>query len=83
MIALDTDVISRVMRGRPGSLVDRLAGIPPSEQSTTAITMGEIAYGPPRSGVRSSTTGPWRCVTGNVRHFRRVPGLVVEDWLSD
>jgi hypothetical protein len=21
-------------------------------------------------------------VTGNVRHFRRVPGLVIEDWLA-
>jgi tRNA(fMet)-specific endonuclease VapC len=112
-------------------LVRRLAQVPPSEQFTTAITMGELLYGAARREskrlneqvrdlIRGALTvlpfdeaaaavyGPLRVrlesdgqrldepdmriasialcreltlVTGNVRHFARVPGLVVENWL--
>lgn len=46
MIVLDTDVVSDLMRPQPSpSLVARLADIPASEQGTTAVTIGELAYG--------------------------------------
>jgi predicted nucleic acid-binding protein len=46
MIVLDTDVVSDLMRSRPTpTLVPRLGGVPSSEQATTAVTVGELAYG--------------------------------------
>jgi tRNA(fMet)-specific endonuclease VapC len=131
MIVLDTDVISNLMRPRPApALVARLAEVPAHEQSTTAITLGELAYGAERvtrpelyqramrllgdatvlpfDRAAAELYGHIRCelerggarladpdlriaatalaheatlVTGNTRHFERVPGLVVQDWL--
>lgn len=131
MITLDTDVISELLRPRPSpSLVERLAAVTPREQSTTAISIGELAYRTEKArrpelfdriinllrGVRvfpfdvpaAAQYGGLRAeleragtplpdpdlriasialandlllVTGNVRHFARVPGLVVENWI--
>jgi predicted nucleic acid-binding protein len=131
MIILDTDVVSDLMRPRPSSrLIERLAEIDASEQATTAITIGELAYGAQHadrhelyeravrllSGTRvlpfdrdaaerygsirseleregrrlpdpdlriAATALAHRAVliTGNLRHFERVPGLDCEDWL--
>ena len=131
MIVLDTDVVSDLMRRRPSAqLVERLAAIDASEQATTAITIGELAYGAQHaerpelyeravrllSGVRvlpfdrdaATSYGSIRhelerdgrrlpdpdlriaatalvheavLITGNTRHFERVPGLSCEDWL--
>jgi tRNA(fMet)-specific endonuclease VapC len=105
--------------------------IPPADQATTAITMGELLYGAAKKGSSELTErvhdllagaltilafddraagvyGPLRAeleargrplaepdlriacialaqdatlVTGNVKHFSRVPNLRVEDWL--
>ncbi len=113
-------------------LVRRLARVPPAEQFTTAITMGELLYGGARRESKqldekvrdlihgaltvlpfdeaaAAVYGPLRArlesdgqpldepdlriaaialsrdlilVTGNVRHFARVPGLGVENWLA-
>lgn len=113
-------------------LIRRLAQVPPSEQFTTAITMGELLYGAARRDsaklnrqvrdlIRGALTvlpfdepaaevyGTLRArleaegrridepdmriasialsrdlilVTGNVRHFARVPDLTVENWLA-
>jgi tRNA(fMet)-specific endonuclease VapC len=47
----DTDVLSATMRREPDlALVRRLAQLPPSEQFTTAITLGELLYGAERRG---------------------------------
>jgi predicted nucleic acid-binding protein len=131
VIVLDTDVISDLMRPRPSArLVERLAAIDVSEQATTAITIGELAYGARHaerpelyeravrllSGTRvlpfdrdaATSYGSIRhelerdgrrlpdpdlriaatalvhravLITGNTRHFERVPGLSCEDWL--
>jgi len=131
MIVLDTDIVSDLMRPRPSArLVQRLAEIDASEQATTAVTIGELAYGADRAnrpelyeramqllsdarvlpfdkhaaelygGIRgdleragkrlpdpdlriAATTLAHRAtlVTGNIRHFARVPGLDCEDWL--
>ena len=131
MIVLDTDVVSELMRPRPSAgLVTRLERLAPAEQATTAITLGEIAYGARRAdrpslydraigllgGVRIldfDRAAAERCgeiraaleragvrladpdlriaaiavasdgllVTGNLRHFARVPGLRAEDWI--
>lgn len=129
----DTDVISATIRPTPPMhLVRRLAMLPPEQQFTTAITVGELLYGAFRVGrealtarveevVRSAQTVlPFDAaaarvfarmkadlerigtplaepdlriaaiavhhdlvmVTRNVRHFGRVPGLVVENWIE-
>jgi tRNA(fMet)-specific endonuclease VapC len=131
LIVLDTDVVSNLMRPRPSAqLVRRLAEIDASEQATTAITIGELAYGAQHAarpelyeravgllsgvcvlpfdrdvaerygGIRHELEREGRrlpdpdlriaatalvhgavLVTGNLRHFERVPGLGCEDWL--
>lgn len=133
MYCFDTDVLSATMRRQPSlPLIRRLAQIPPPEQFTTAITMGELLYGAARrdsEGLRrqvreliqgaltvlpfdelaAEVYGSLRAkleaegrrldepdmriasialsrdltlVTGNVRHFDRVPDLSVENWLD-
>jgi tRNA(fMet)-specific endonuclease VapC len=131
MIVLDTDVIGDLMRPRPTpTLVARLGGVPSSEQATTAVTVGELAYGAhlvdrpdlferamgllagtrvlafdadaaQRYGrIRSELERQGKrlddpdlriaatvlahdatLITGNTRHFQRVPGLRHENWL--
>jgi len=131
MIVLDTDVVSELLRPRPSpALIERLRAVPPREQSTTAVTIGELAYGAAKVGraelfrramtllagtavhpfdhVAGERYGEVRAeleragtrladpdlriaaivltrhsvlVTGNLRHFDRVPGLTAEDWI--
>ena len=88
MIVFDTDVLSELMRARPSPvLLAKLEGTPVGEQATTSITLGEIAYGALRLAdpdlriAAIVTAHQATLVTGNVRHFTRVPGLVAEDWL--
>ncbi len=134
MYCFDTDILSATIRRNPPlHLIRRLARVPPEEQSTTTINLGELLYGAAkrdserltrqvRDVVTSATAilpfdaeaaevyGPLRArleregrrldepdlriasialargltvVTGNVRHFERVPGLVVENWLIE
>jgi len=46
MYCFDTDVLSATMRRDPPlGLIRKLALVPPAEQFTTAITLGEIIYG--------------------------------------
>jgi len=129
----DTDVLSATIRRDPSlPLIRRLAQVPPTDQFTTAITMGELLYGAARRDskrlneqvrdlLRGALTilpfdetaaavyGPLRAslesagrplaepdlriasialsrdltvVTGNIRHFARIPDLTVENWLS-
>jgi len=130
----DTDVLSAVLKRDPSlSLIRRLARVPPEQQFTTAINLGELLYGAARSGnprlverirdlvplaqrvlpfdqAAAEVYGPLRAqleaegrrlgepdlriasiaisrtlilVTGNVRHFARIPGLRVENWLRE
>lgn len=134
MYCFDTDVLSAVLRRDPPlHLIRRLAQVPPEDQSTTAVTFGELLYGAAKRGTpelvqrirdlilraaavlpfdasAAEVYGPLRArlesegrrldepdlriasialsrgltlVTGNVRHFSRVPDLRVENWLSD
>lgn len=133
MYCLDTDVLSAVVkRDPPLHLIRRLARTAPTEQCTTAITLGEMLYGVARraspaltarvheliasagpilpfdeaaareyGALRSSLEADGRrlaepdmriasivlardatLVTANVRHFARVPGLRIENWLD-
>jgi tRNA(fMet)-specific endonuclease VapC len=132
MIVLDTDVVSNLMRARPSlSLIQRLGRVPSHEQSTTAVTIGELSYGAERvqrpelyrramellaaarilpfdehaaerygslraglerDGMRladpdlriaaTALVHEAVLVTGNTRHFARVEGLVVHNWLK-
>ncbi|MGO8685740.1 MAG: type II toxin-antitoxin system VapC family toxin [Candidatus Dormibacteria bacterium] len=46
MIVLDTDAISGLMRPRPdAALVGLIGELAADEQATTAVTLGELAYG--------------------------------------
>lgn len=133
MYCFDTDALSATIRREPSlALIRRVAQVPPSQQFTTAITMGELLYGAARRNSRKLTEqvrdlisgaitvlpfdesaadiyGPLRAqlesdgqplaepdlriasialshdltlVTANVRHFARIPGLTVENWLE-
>ena len=133
MFLFDTDTLSQVLTPNPSShLLSRLAEIPPEQQFTTAITVGEMVYGAhkgprqdhhlsqleeklwpnvhilPFDRAAGEAYGRLRAelerdgtpigeadtriaaialahnfivVTGNVRHFARVPGLRVENWI--
>ena len=132
MYCFDTDVLSAPMRREPSlPLIRRLAQLPPTEQFTTAITLGELLYGAERRDsarlcervreiVQGSVAvlpfdeaaateyGTLRArleakgqrldepdmriasialsrdlvlVSGNERHFSRVPELKLENWL--
>lgn len=134
MYLLDTDILSNLLRRAPSpGLIARIAAIPPEQQFTSSITLGELVYGARRLGDRAAhllkriedtllpnlpvlpfdaaaarrygevraelerrgtPTGDadlriasialargLTIVTGNVRHFERVPGLTVENWL--
>jgi tRNA(fMet)-specific endonuclease VapC len=51
MYCFDTDVLSAtVRRDPPMHLIRRLARTPPSDQCTTAITLGELVYGVQKRG---------------------------------
>ena len=131
---LDTDTLSELMRRAPSPLLlRRLAAVPPDEQATSSISLGELLYGARRVPDRSAELlarieqtvtanlpvlpfdaeaaaeyGALRAqlegqgapignadmqiasialardlvvVTGNVRHFERVPSLTVANWL--
>jgi len=135
MYLLDTDILSNLLRRSPSpALITRLAKVPPEQQVTSSITLGELVYGAyrleDRAGVllqRLDETllpnlpvipfdasaarryGETRAelerlgtpigdadlriasialdrdltvVTENVRHFEKVPGLPVENWLE-
>jgi tRNA(fMet)-specific endonuclease VapC len=133
MYCFDTDVLSATIRRDPSlPLIRRLAQVPPSEQFTTAITMGELLYGAARRDSKrlnqqvrdliqgaltilpfdesaAEVYGPLRAqlesdgeplaepdlriasialsrdlivITGNTRHFARVPDLSIENWLN-
>ncbi len=135
MYLLDTDILSNLMkRIPPSALVTRVARVPPEDQFTSSITLGELVYGAHRLRERTATLleriedtllpnlpvlpfdtaaarryGELRAgleqrgtpigdadmriaaialarglkvVTSNERHFRRVPGLEVENWLD-
>jgi tRNA(fMet)-specific endonuclease VapC len=131
VIILDTDVLSELMRPQPQvALVERLEQVPPDEQCTTAVTIGELAYGAirvdrpelfdramqllgdtvvlpfdreagerygrirsdlERNGTRlpdpdlriaaTALVHDGTLITGNTKHFARIPGLQLEDWL--
>ncbi len=134
MFCFDTDILSAVMRRDPPlHLIRRLAEVPPREQFTTAITVGEMLYGAAKRGdpqleqrvhdliLRAQAVLPFdepaaevygslratleregrplaepdlriaatalsrdlTLISGNVRHFARVPGLRLENWLED
>ena len=133
MFLFDTDTLSHVVKPNPSSnLLARLVAVPPEQQFTTAITVGEMVYGACRSSRRDhllcqlgqrvwpnvqilpfdraageeygklrselervgtpigeadtriaaiALTHKLTVVTGNVRHFSRVSGLLVENWI--
>jgi predicted nucleic acid-binding protein len=135
MYLLDTDILSNLVKRVPSTaLIVKLASVPPEQQFTSSITLGELVYGahrlqagaglllerldrtlPPNLPVlpfdvaaarrygevraelehRGTPLGDANLrigaialargltvVTGNVRHFQRIPRLTVENWLE-
>jgi len=135
MYLLDTDILSNLVKRVPSTaLIAKLASVPPEQQFTSSITLGELVYGahrlqagaglllerldrtlPPNLPVlpfdfaaarrygevraelehRGTPLGDadlrigaialargLTVVTGNVRHFQRIPRLTVENWLE-
>lgn len=65
MYCFDTDVLSAVLRRDPPlKLVRRLARVPPEEQFTTAITLGELLYGAAKRGSPSLAHRVRELITG-------------------
>jgi len=51
VFCFDTDILSAVMRRDPPlHLIRRLAEVPPRQQFTTAVTVGEMLYGAAKRG---------------------------------
>lgn len=135
MYLLDTDILSNLMkRSPPSTLVAKVAQVPPEQQFTSSITLGELVYGAHRLRERTATfmqkiedallpnlpvlsfdaaaarrygelraelerrgvpigdadmriaaialSHDLKVVTGNERHFQRVPELEIENWLE-
>ena len=135
MCLLGTDILSKLLKRTPSTVLNaRLASVPPEHQFTSSITLGELLYGahwlreyapllldrldrtvPPNlpvlpfDGAAARRYGEVRAelehrgkpladavlrigaialvlgltvVTGNVRHFQRIPNLVIENWLE-
>ena len=135
MYLLDTDILSNLIRRVPSAaLITKLASVPPEQQFTSSITLGELVYGAYRVPARTVSLleqleqhllpnlrvlpfdsqaarryGEVRAeleqggtplgdadlrigaialsrrlvvVTGNARHFQRIPGLDAENWLE-
>jgi tRNA(fMet)-specific endonuclease VapC len=130
----DTDTLSNPLKRDPSlALLRRLAAVPPEDQFTTTITVGEMVYGAYKSprrddllrrfdlevwpnlrilpfdmdaamiygrlrreleekGIRLAepdlrigsiaVARGLTLITGNVRHFSRISGLTVENWLE-
>jgi tRNA(fMet)-specific endonuclease VapC len=135
MYLLDTDILSNLLKRAPSTaLIAKLAAVPPEQQFTSSITLGELIFGAYRLGPQASVLldrieatllpnlpvlpfdlpaarqyGEVRAdlerqgtpigdadlriaavarvhgltvITGNIRHFQRVPGLPVENWME-
>lgn len=135
MYLMDTDVLSNLLKPVPSTvLVAKMASVPPDQQFTSSITLGELIYGAhllrergrslrlrleeiltphprvlPFDGLAARRYGELRAaleqrglpigdsdlriaavalvnnltvITRNVRHFERVPGLAVENWID-
>jgi predicted nucleic acid-binding protein len=136
MYLFDTDILSNLLRRMPSTtLIAKLASVPPEQQFTSSITLGELVYGAYKLGTRGAAllerlektllpnlpilpfdataarrygevradleqrglpigdadlriatialVRDFTVVTGNLRHFQRVPGLRVENWLEE
>ncbi len=133
MYLFDTDTISHLLiKNPPSGLIKKVAAVPPDQQFTSTITVGEMIYGAYRSTrpdfflekldrlvwpnitilpfdeAAARAYGQLRArleragtpvsepdlriasvalirqltlVTGNTRHFSRIPGLSIENWL--
>src|SRR3984893_4278661 len=56
MYLLDTDMLSNLMRPTPPTtLIAKLASVPPEEQYTSSITLGELMYGAYRRADRTTS----------------------------
>lgn len=51
MYLLDTDILSNLLKRTPSTvLISKLALVPPEQQFTSSITLGELTYGARRLG---------------------------------
>lgn len=136
MYLLDSDILINLIRRAPSTmLIAKLASVPPEQQFTSSITLGELVYGAYKLQTRTdellqqleesllpnlpvlpfdsaaarhygevraelerhgmglgdadlrigciALARGFTMVTGNVRHFQRIPGLTVENWIRE
>jgi len=54
MYLLDTDILSNLLKRAPSTgLIAKLAAVPPEQQFTSSITLGELVYGAHRLQARA------------------------------
>ena len=55
MYLFDTDILSNLLRCMPSTiLIAKLASVPPEQQFTSSITLGELVYGAHKLGTRGT-----------------------------
>jgi predicted nucleic acid-binding protein len=55
MYLFDTDILSSLLRRMPSTtLIAKLASVPPEQQFTSSITLGELVYGAYKLGTRGA-----------------------------
>ena len=55
MYLLDTDILSNLLKRSPSTtLIAKLASVPPEQQFTSSITLGELVYGAHRLRARAN-----------------------------
>jgi predicted nucleic acid-binding protein len=95
MYLFDTDILSNIVKPKPSQyLLKKIKTLPKRLQFTTSISIGEIYYGAYRApnkkrilefdlriasiALRNKLT----LITGNVKHFRVIPKLKIENWIK-
>jgi len=65
---LDTNIFSALLRGEPGSLLNRIANLAPERLCVSSLVLGELLAGAEKSDRRAATLGAIRDVISDMAH---------------
>jgi len=65
---LDTNIFSALLRGEPGSLLNRIANLAPKRLCVSSLVLGELLAGAEKSDRRAATLGAIRDVISDMAH---------------
>jgi len=65
---LDTNIFSALLRGEPGSLLNRIANLAPERLCVSSLVLGELLAGAEKSDRRAATLGAIRDVIADMAH---------------